>query len=288
MKFRPSIGVGLFAVVVVVGLIRFSRQADTVPEGVPTLDVAGEQSVRVPEPEFTGDVRSSHEPVAADVESAVTGDAVAVDSDGLRLLQSKTLQLTIESTLMGQVDPGAFLDTALALSKLEISKSPIPEPSVSGAIRYPLLGVPEGVTAELWVARATTERFTSPLLTYHLSVNTSTDYVFEGAARNGLVAKISLWTDRQGNVSNYGVLTESMVSGRSRKVGLDWMGRTVPIGVLFSYDPSHPYEWSATTSVLKDGMSEDLPDPAIVHGQWPRLDDLEALKSGLLKQYGAL
>jgi hypothetical protein len=217
---------------------------------------------------------------------------VATDSttDIPAALQAERLRLAIETTLVGGIDPGGFLDTALALSALEISKRPIPEPSPFGEIRYPLLGTPEGVSAELRVARSTTATFSGPVLTYHINVATPEEYILEGAARRGLEAQIALWTDKQGNVKHYGVLTDSSVDVRkSRQVGLAWDDRKVRTGAIFTYDAARPYESTATNCGVNDGVPYDSDGQATaIHGHWPRTDDLDRLKSGLLNQYSKL
>ena len=221
---------------------------------------------------------------SAPSEAAAISNAAIPDA-----LQPVSLRLAIETTLVGQIDPGGFLDTALALSALEISSKPIPEPTASGSIRYPLLGTPDGVTAELWVAGNKTATFGGPRLTYHVNVTPPDGYIFEGAARRGLEAQIALWTDPAGKVKHYSVITDCAIAPRSRQIGLGWEDRKIATGAFFSYDAAHPGEWSATNCGFNDGVVYDADDqPTTVQGAWPRTDDLERLKNGLSNQYGKL
>lgn len=238
------------------------------------------------------DIESNHRTGVGEIhqdDSTISTSITENSESAASSLAAETLKLEIESTMVGMIDPGSFLDTALALSKLEVSKSPLPEPHPSGAIRYPVLGLPEGTKAELWLLQSKTGEYGSPRMMYHLTVDQPNPYIFEGAARKALEAQISLWTDTEGNVKHFGVLTESMVSGRSAELGMPAADRKLPIGALFSYDASRPHEWHASSSFLdNDRPVEDTANAPAVRGQWPRTEDLEVLKRGLLSQLGTL
>lgn len=216
---------------------------------------------------------------------------VAVSTEPVpEAIQAANIQSAIEATVAGHLDPGAFLDTALALSKLEVRKNPIPEANAFGAIRYPVLGTPEGVTAELWLRYSNNTKFGNPVMTYHVTVPPPEGYVLEGVARGGLQAEITLWTDGHGNVKNFGVLTESKVAYKqSQERGLQWRTGIVPTGVLFSYDPNSPFDWAAKNCGLKDGSPwESAHSAAIVSGKWPQTDSLDLLKTSLLNIHSKL
>lgn len=257
--------------------IQFERPAD-----VPTQTA----TVALPANAADRDRAVLDDPAAPIDASSPQADAVPPIPESL---EPASLRTAIEKTLAGRIDPGAFLDTALELSKLEISKTPYPMPDVSGAMRYPILGTPEGVTAELWVATPKSSVFGGPLLTYHVNVATPSDYMLEGVARRGLEAQISLWTDKSGNVKNYGVLTDSLVAGgRSNELGIDWKSGTYPTGALFSFDAANPLDWTAKNCIIEQGALKDADGSCAVTGAWPRLNDLGTLKEGLLRQYGTL
>lgn len=64
------------------------------------------------------------------------------------------LRSAIEASVYERLDPGAVLEVGELLVDLEAGERAIPEPDPSGELRFPILGTPEGLSAELRVARA--------------------------------------------------------------------------------------------------------------------------------------
>lgn len=240
------------------------------------------------------------EPQRATREQAALGQRVEPESKPIEAapepshaadpLSPESLKLAIQSTVAGQIDPGGFLDAALALSKLEVQKQPIPLPNAFGAMRYPILGTPDGVTAELWVqATDGNSELGDPRLTYHVKLKASEGDVFEGVSRRDPDVQIELLTDKQGEFRRFSVLTDNAVSSKSKFAGVGMEGRTITTGVLFQYEPARPQEWIAQNCGLHNGVPFDADDrPTLVQGQWPRTEDLKLLKSSQMKQYGGL
>jgi hypothetical protein len=189
----------------------------------------------------------------------------------------------LEATLDGDVDPCAFLDAALELSKLEVDPRAIPEASPSGEIRYPLLGTPQGVSAELWIRRSNNPNHDPTVLTYAMKFDRPSDsYTLAGAARHGPEAQITIWRDREGKLSYFGVLTNFYL-WRTRPEG------RIPLGSLYALDVSKPFEVKGSVSAMTPtGIAEDRDALRLVGCPWPRMDDLERLKSGMLAMHAKL
>lgn len=223
-----------------------------------------------------------------------SGQSVQADTNAdLPLLpdaiQLEHLRLEIESTLVGQLDPGQFLDTALALTNLEVSDRPIPAPHVNGSMRYPILGTPKGVTAELWVKTAKSSLYDSPILTYALEVETPEGYAIEGAVRRNLSAQITVFKDNEGKVKRLAILTDAGASPNSERLGLDWKQGKVPTGVIFDCDVDRPLDWISTNCGTQNGIPYDSDGTHVtVNGKWPRTEDVNLLGVGLLNVYNKL
>jgi hypothetical protein len=126
-------------------------------------------------------------------------------------------------------------------------------------------------------------------MSYRITVAPPEGYIFEGAVRKSLEANITLWTDAEGKVKNFGVLTDSDVSSKTREMGLGWENRTIPTGVLFSYDVDQPLNWTAKSRGLENGLpfiSEKT--PPLLQGEWPRTNDLNALRNNLVNIHSKL
>jgi hypothetical protein len=81
------------------------------------------------------------------------------------------IRTAMEVALLGVLDPGAFMDVALLLTELEVASKPIPEPDPSGAMRYPVLGTPDGIRANLLVARTGNPKYANPVLALRFQID---------------------------------------------------------------------------------------------------------------------
>lgn len=239
----------------------------------------------------------SSEACARQAESLCSGaaaDELTAHGDGQaprgepQELCAQSLRTAIETTLVSQIDPGEFLDTALALTRLDVRATPIPESHPSGALRYPVLGTPEGVNAELWVRRSDNAAHGGPVLSYRISLPAAEGYLMEGAERTGLDAEITLWTDKSGQCKNFAIYTDCRPTPDTVRASFG-SAEQIPTGALFSCDTEHPMEWTAKDCLLQGGMPKDSTQsqPA-VRGQWPRTDDLNRLKTHLQRVYSSL
>jgi hypothetical protein len=194
------------------------------------------------------------------------------------------LTTALEATLDGDVDPCAFLDAALELAKLEVDPHAVPEASPLGGIRYPLVGTPQGVTAELWIRHSGNPRHDSTVLAYKMKFDRpSESYALAGAPRDGPELHITVWCDPDGNLAHFGVLTNFYLAPGARLEG------PIPLGSLYALDASKPFEVGGSVSSLTPlGIAEDRDALRLVGCPWPRMDDLERLKSGMLAMHAKL
>ena len=95
------------------------------------------------------------------------------------------LRAALEQSIYGSLDPGAILDAALELAEHRADPRAVPEPDPTGALRFEVLDAPEGVSAELRVARSDNPRFAS-VLGLKLKLEPAADpYVVDGLVRGG-------------------------------------------------------------------------------------------------------
>ena len=240
-----------------------------------------------PTPQAGVSARSLVEPTTAP-EPTLPQDVPPTPEATSEALTPTSVQLAIESTLVGQMDPGQFLDIGLALSRLEVSGKAIPMGDESGAVRYPVLGTPDGVSAELWVRHSSTPEYASPILAYHVKLAPSDGYVFEGAMRRGLEVHIQVLNDDHGAIKRFGVLTDSQLSAKTFGIGLGLQGRKIPTGMYFDCYADRPLEWKMLDCSVDNGRPSETESMSTIHGKWPRTDDVGLMNTGLLKQFSKL
>lgn len=276
---RFVVGTGLVAVALVL-----ASRAITGPN---ELDAATLTSANAESATSSCDPRIARAPLdsetAADALEVAHQAPVAQEVTRASCLSAPAIQLAIETTVVGQMNPGEFLDMALELSGLAINPDRLIEPSPSGATRYEFLGVPQGVNAEVWNQLATGENF-GLIMTYKISVPPPDGYVFEGALRKEVQVQITIWTDKQYRLRHFGILTDIHMSEKTIDLGLGWHGRSIPTGATFFYDTDRPGEWRTMNNRLDSGQVRQSADPALlIVGEWPRLDDLDRLKLNSLQ-----
>jgi hypothetical protein len=220
---------------------------------------------------------------------------VATTRNSLAAMQDPTttvatiqrLRAAIESTLYGQLDPGAFLDAALMLAALEPEHDALTIAHPSGAPRHRLLNAPQGVTAELWVRRTVAGNLVLTLDT-ELEVPLN-PYVLEGAARTNLQAQVTVWEDSAGHLAHFGILTELQLAPANRALGLWPTQARVPVGLLYAYDAQHPTQAVVSAYGVDHGAPADWDISAeFSGGEWPRAADLETLNGELLAMHEKL
>jgi len=225
--------------------------------------------------------------------STIEGDAVSsLPSDEFAKeteIEKKVDQfrLAMESSLLGVLDAGAFLDTALLLTELEVASNAIPESDPSGALRYPVLGTPEGIQAELRIGQTSNPNFASPTLGLKIHVDLpNSPYLLEGALRQEAEATMQIWIDPNGKIKHLGILTDFQPAPDGRDLMLSQ--GSIPLTAHYSLD-LESLTWTSTSSLLKDGSLQDQALPVTFLGRTcPQLGELEKLSSGLTEMYESL
>jgi len=93
------------------------------------------------------------------------------------------LRASMERSLSERIDPNALLDAALYLVQFEASDRAVPEPDPSGAVSFPLLGLPEGLQATLRVGQSRSSELPNVFsLDIHLT-DVERPYVVDGMPR---------------------------------------------------------------------------------------------------------
>ena len=214
------------------------------------------------------------------VEQADSSPVSAARTDAL---DANHLRTALEDSLYGQIDPNIFLQAALALTELEVGDEALEAlpPEITG---YPILGTPEGISAELWIGNPPKEVYGSARSYVIRCESPEGLYVVEGAARSDLKTQVSIWTDPHGQVKNFGVLTEMNISGETMRLGLPL--DSVPTGLLYSYDVDTPFEVAGQQNGLINGQPGPWRDSSlVVSGDTLRSEDLELLSVGLLSTH---
>jgi hypothetical protein len=192
-----------------------------------------------------------------------------------------------EASFAGVVDPEIFLEAALQLVQLEVDPRAIPEPDFTGGIRFPILGTPEGMSAELRVARTRNQTFAEDVTSVILRVDPGTDpYIVEGASREAPQASMTVWRDREsGDVTHFAVLCTMDFDAQNRSLGLAPFAGEIPMSVHYAMGVDDPLNPVTTMAGIQNGtFINDLDRPFSV-GLEPQRRDLRRLSSGLLAQY---
>src|SRR6185436_15399578 len=126
---------------------------------------------------------------------------------------------------------------------------------VTGAVRYELKGLPEGVTAELRLNHAANPAFLNPVMSFKVTLGERDDrpYIVDGAARMPPESHITVWRGPDGKLKNFAVLTSVEVSGATVRLGLPVDQSRVATGILFTFHADDPSRIIASASYL-DGM----------------------------------
>ena len=195
-------------------------------------------------------------------------------------LNSAALRMALEDSMYGHLDPSVFLDMALALTELEVGEDAL-EQRANSTVRYPIVGMPEGIEGEYWVCSSRNPEF-STVRMYALSSRApGPDYYVEGAGRSLLQAKIGVWTDLDGRVSNFAVTTQMHVSAEHIRSGFPREG--VPEALHYGYDVNNPHESSSYLIGMLNGTSTRLDDrPTYINTTALPVEDLERLSAGML------
>jgi len=286
---RNELALGLIAApIVALGLWIAQGTLDTPPEAGQETSIATATTATSAETVETGAAAAQDEsrvPAAAPaLEAAETATpAAAAPPEEERESLQRRLTSAIELSLSGAIDPSAIVSAAISLLDLDVDKSNLPSTAPDGSLRYALKPCPEGLRAELWVARSSGSTFEN-VLALRVQLDAPTEpYVLEGAARKNAVAHVQVFVDEAGRMQDLVLLTDVAPSGRSRSFGLPLDEGRIPQGILFHSDLDRPEEWKAEAYGLEDGRDRSFQDPVALLGEpWPDPTAIAELGSGLL------
>ena len=283
MHTRTYIGVTGFCLF---GLLATQLFSDDAPDGQPAVNYGSPGVTPSPleVPLELPPVDDEAREVMDDLAGAVMGQEVSlaatVQGSSVSPLSLDALRTALEDSMYGHLDPSVFLDMALALTELEVGEDAL-EQRANSAVRYPIVGMPEGMEGEYWVCSTRNPEF-STVRKYALSCRApGSDYYVEGAGRSLLQAKIGVWTDLDGRVTNFSVTTQMHVSAEHIRSGFPREG--VPEGFHYAYDVNNPHEFSSYLIGVSNGTPTRLDDrPTFVDTTALPVDDLERLSAGML------
>lgn len=225
-------------------------------------------------------------PAAVDEETPAAPPAAARPRD--RLLGA------MEGALRGNVDVASFVELGLQIADLQPNPSVRPEPMLGGAITYPLLDAPDGVSAEIEVARTNNLGFQSPRLSLRLAVEPPSGpppYLVDGIARKRPEVVLAVVADASGKPLAFTVTADfPLDNALNRDFGLaSDLGRT-PLSIHFSYDLADPARGSkAKLTWLEAGVNrEALMDWTFVGAALPQEPQFVDLLARLRAQHDAL
>jgi hypothetical protein len=221
-------------------------------------------------------------PVEA-VERADSPPATAPSSGALDL---ERMQAALEDSLHGHIDPNTFLEAALALTELDVGGEALEPGPIPGVTRYPILGTPDGISAELWIGDPPESVYGSAR-SYVIDCKLPEEqYIAEGAVRGGMRAQVTIWTDLDGKVKNFGVVTDMEISGMSVRLGMPL--DDVPTGLLYSYDPAEPFDVVGYQAGISSGQPTSWKNrPLVISGRTPPDESLDMLSAGLLSAHAS-
>jgi len=249
-----------------------------------------ELEVEHPEPAAAPDERA---PVAID--PAPTQVAVAAEQEqpapavGLRARDQWLVAM--EGALEGDVDLAGFVELGAKIAELPADASVHPEPQLGGAIAYPLLGAPQGVSAEFEVARTQNLQYQDPLLSLRLTIEppTGTPYLVSGSARTSPEVHLAIFADAAGKPLTLAIAADFPIDAQAnRQSGVAQLGKT-PLSIHFSYDIANPVNSKAQLSWIEGDTTQRGPiDWRFVGKPLPSMQSLQDLLARLQAQHDAL
>jgi len=193
------------------------------------------------------------------------------------------LELSLEETVLGVVDPEAILQQTLAILGDEVDKPDL-EYWDDQATAFPIT-MPQGMSAYLLVGREKFERGGVELREYSVRLEIAPDkspWVSNGAVRHGYSVEIGASRDSEGNAWRFSIFTKSKVAlHESRELGIDAYHGRFAEGVYWIFYPDGMLPTYCRTTGIVDGQygrgefDERLPD---IVGQ-PGKDLFEAWNS---------
>lgn len=214
-------------------------------------------------------------------ESGGVGEDRPSAADALREAR-QSLRMQIEGTLQGTLDPAALLEVALHLAELEVDPRAVPEPHPSGALRFPLRGLPEGMKAEMWIDSVANAKFAPEVLSLRLELAPEREpYVVGGVPRASSEVTWMLWTDRERRLQNFSIFTALQPQGPV-------VAGEINEGLLYSVDFVDPAKDKLYVHGRRDGSPAKPPVSTTLTGASLDPARAEMLKEAMLHNYGRI
>jgi RNA polymerase sigma-70 factor (ECF subfamily) len=161
--------------------------------------------------------------------------------------------LAIEGALEGDVDLAGFVELGLQIAELPADASVRPQPQLGGAVAYPLLDTPEGVSAEFEVARPTNVDYQDPLLSLRLEIEPPPGpYLVSGSARRPPEVQLTVYADPSGKPLKLAITADFQLdTAANRGLGVSASQGRTPMSIHFSYDVADPLQSKAYLSWLE-------------------------------------
>jgi RNA polymerase sigma-70 factor (ECF subfamily) len=238
------------------------------------------------------DASDARAPVAVDPEPAQAAVAEQPQQPVPAGLRARDRWLVaLEGALEGDVDLAGFVDLGLEIAELSADASVLPQPQLGGAVAYPLLGAPQGVSAEFEVARTQNLQYQEPLLSLRLTIEppTGAPYLVSGSARMQPEVHLAVFADVSGKPLSLAITADFPIDAQAnRALGAGPLGRT-PLSIHFSYDVADPVNSKAQLSWIEGDTTQRGPiDWRFVGKPLPSLQSLQDLLARLQAQHQAL
>lgn len=216
---------------------------------------------------------------------AESGGAV----DGLRDSHDAARELrgALDASVFERIDLGSILGVAEQLLELEVDPGADPEPDRRGVLRFPIIGVPEGVSAQLVAGYS--KKFAHALgLEVQLEEHGEPHFL-DGAPRAGSSFSLTAFLDEHGDMQHVSVLTNVHPHYEQIRLdGIDFSTGRITEGVTYRLDLSNPRYASMTAHGFIDGTPSDWEIQPVVDGETVYPARFEILGGKLLAKYDQL
>lgn len=222
-------------------------------------------------------------PVASEAASQVgKSESAALADPGAELRASiEELALVLDRSLDGHLDPGAILDAALLIAAHDVG-DPLPELQLNGTLAIPIVGLPEGVSAQLNVGSPL--KNTPLLLSIQLPRNGP--FVHGGFERQGADVQIAVSLDDSGDPRRFSLLTGIELTEDAERRANEAGTFEYESGASLNSSLVEPFTWELQTvgtvgTPVPDGLQQRIriatPPQVLDGGHWPRRDDIGRL-----------
>lgn len=220
--------------------------------------------------------------LAPEVVPSAPGEAPTTTPEAELATALDRLAFVIDRSLEGRMDPGVILEAALLVAAYEPGR-PRLEPDQAGRIVIPLVGMPEGVEAELCVKEANSSALKG--LSLQIRLERHEPLVVGNFERELPEVQLTTWTNEGGELTRFSI---SIDAAPDRRVGDFTQDPSDSIyGVSLGTPLTDPTQWKLEAHGLRAVEGSEQPDggrsfksgswevPQVLEGgPWPRVDDI--------------